>query len=374
MRDDEFYYNTYITLLLRTEVKDYDSQNPVAFKEDLGLRLLLWTACCGQLRVVELLIEIGVNLDGRDKDGYTALHKAVQHSRLLVVRALLNAGASADCKYNDESTPLFFAAANGDEKMIRCLLKAGAGINERYYWNPTPLHLAVGSDRYPAIELLLAAGSDPNASDNYGDTPIFSARSEAAVKMLITWGGRVDVRNKRNQTPLHDAIRFLNLALSSAMLDAGADPNASDIDGKTPLHFAAKRGDAEKVKLLLQNKSNPYILDNKGNTPLHVAASRGHVSVFKRLMDSGEDLSLNLHLFYNYYHQASLPILAAFASPSNNERTKREMFKVWWSRRPLANDMGAPGFLISDIDQLCFDELRNLLWNWRLYIQEHYLV
>ena len=50
------------------------------------------------------------------------------------------------------------------------------------------------------------------------------------------------------------------------LLNAGADPNAQDVDGATSLYHA--RRDAEVVALLLQHKAAPNIKNNKGQTQL----------------------------------------------------------------------------------------------------------
>src|SRR5277367_1200747 len=68
-------YNNIRTEDLRNEIRQYDSQNRTAFLNDFGGRLLLWAARNGQLRIVEILIEIGVDVDSVvDRDGCTSLH------------------------------------------------------------------------------------------------------------------------------------------------------------------------------------------------------------------------------------------------------------------------------------------------------------
>ena len=51
-------------------------------------------------------------------------------------------------------------------------------------------------------------------------------------------------------TPLHDAAVKGHAAAVSALLVAGADPNARASNGATPLHIAAKLGHAAIVSAL----------------------------------------------------------------------------------------------------------------------------
>ena len=63
----------------------------------------------------------------------------------------------------------------------------------------TPLHSAAGTGDTAALTALLDAGADPDALDSLGA-----------------------------YTPLHYAARYGHAAAISALLDAGADPNACD--------------------------------------------------------------------------------------------------------------------------------------------------
>ena len=58
-------------------------------------------------------------------------------------------------------------------------------------------------------------------------------------------------------TPLHDAAKAGNAAAISALLAAGADPNAKDKNGETPLHTAASRGHTAAISALLAAGADP---------------------------------------------------------------------------------------------------------------------
>ena len=97
------------------------------------------------------------------------------------------------------------------------------------------------------------------------------------AELLLEHGGRVDVRDGRQQTVLHqtidrrgessfEAVRFL--------LERGADVNAQRDDLWTPLHLAANMGDLSVARMLLEHKADANSRNDAGQTPLHVLSTR----------------------------------------------------------------------------------------------------
>ena len=76
------------------------------------------------------------------------------------------------------------------------------------------------------------------------------------------------------------------------LLDAGADPGATDTGGQTPLHLAAAANTVRPiVAALLAAGADPDARDNSGRTPLHLAAAhRSKPPALEALMDAGADL------------------------------------------------------------------------------------
>ena len=77
--------------------------------------------------------------------------------------------------------------------------------------------------------------------------------------------------------------RKITAAELQAMIDAGADVNATDYKGETPLHEAARYGNAEVIAVLLKAGADVNARDGDGNDPLDFARKHSHTKVISIL-------------------------------------------------------------------------------------------
>jgi len=175
---------------LKKELVACESEDRNEFSANLGKRLVLWAAECGHLRIVELLIQIGVDVDVTNQYGETPLHLSVKRSEFLVVRQLLESNASVTVPDDSSTTPLHCAAEVGDKKVMESLIRAGAVLNVRDECESTPLDKAVLHDNHDAIEQLLAALFKPNNEEAERNTLLIMAGSGTAPWLT----GRADRR------------------------------------------------------------------------------------------------------------------------------------------------------------------------------------
>ena len=219
---------------LRQELRAFSSQDQASFRRHLGPRILSWAAECGQVRIVDLLIEIGIEVDAKNRFGETPLHLSVQRSHFLVVRSLLNAGASISARGEWGSTPLHFAAEIGDEKVVASLLRAGAAPNACDDDLTTPLHRTVVRDKRGAIKRLLAAGSNTTAENEERRRALPLARSMWATNILIAAAGVTepgrDLTEARFRYPFEDIRQGAGLFPH----EAGVNLSVATVDGTKP--------------------------------------------------------------------------------------------------------------------------------------------
>lgn len=105
-----------------------------------------------------------------------------------------------------------------------------------------PIWEAAGRGKYEIVEEKLAAGVNVNEPDTFfGETALHRAAKAGdldMVRLLLTYGARVDVTDQYGETPLHFAIRGHNPDVIRLLLEQGADPDWEDIFGRTPAHCA----------------------------------------------------------------------------------------------------------------------------------------
>ncbi|XP_054722589.1 E3 ubiquitin-protein ligase mib1-like [Uloborus diversus] len=95
------------------------------------------------------------------------------------------------------------------------------------------------------------------------------------------------------RTALHRAAKSGDAGRIRALLDAGWNTRARDVNGQTPLHLALSCRKEAAAELLVNADSITDVVDNnQRRTPLHCAAESGFVNVMRILLAAGADASV----------------------------------------------------------------------------------
>jgi ankyrin repeat protein len=125
--------------------------------------------------------------------GETKLGEA-ESAALAKVRDFLDGGGDVNAKDKDGQTELHKAALKGYKSVAEVLLERGADVNATDAKGRTPLHRAVEKTYTVAVaELLLARKADVDAKDKDGHTPLSWAtkcRCQKAVELLAAKSGQ----------------------------------------------------------------------------------------------------------------------------------------------------------------------------------------
>ena len=105
-----------------------------------------------------LLVDIGVDVDPRDKRGWTPLLYASRFGHLDIARLLVDNGADVNAKLQDHFSALHLASGNGHFEIVQLLLERGANVDVRNDQGRTPSDLALRRGDLGIVRVLSQAG------------------------------------------------------------------------------------------------------------------------------------------------------------------------------------------------------------------------
>jgi ankyrin repeat protein len=201
-------------------------------------------------------------------------------------RAWLGEGGRSDGCLKNGETVLFRLCQEGQEAAVTLLLEHGASADARNQpgtnGGATPLHACAALGRKSLAELLLKHGASPNQRDDLGRTPIFVARDDQVLRLLLESGGnpRIAARDSGN-TPLHSAAFHGQLHCAQLLFIFGADANAKSKNGFTCLHVAAHSGHIRLVELCLAKGASINAASKNGLLPWQCATDPAIVELLR---------------------------------------------------------------------------------------------
>ena len=192
----------------------------VAATKGAGGTLLMKAAHAGHLAAVELLLEHGAAVDGHARDetyNTTALMMACAAGHDEVVAALCAAGCDVCLLDMEGRSALLHAARRGHRRACELLLASDAAlapemIGQADETGLTPLAAAAVNNHLGAVNLLLAEGAGLERADEVGRTALMGASFKGLDEIVV------------------------------ALLDAGADTRAEDVDGLDAAAWAEEGG------------------------------------------------------------------------------------------------------------------------------------
>ncbi|KAH8434584.1 ankyrin repeat domain-containing protein [Aspergillus melleus] len=213
------------------------------------------------------------------------------------IRPLLEQGANPN-KLHKGYTALHLATTSGSISRMQVLLEYGAqGSVRTQPHGETALHLATFSFDLDKMKLLTST-TDINAQNAGGDTAlhlvITRGHSLEALKSLLGHRASANIRGRLGRTPLVYALYLCQQRVAEVLLEAGADPNIADSQGRAALHYtaASDRFSCGFIRDLIKGGADVNQVDNNLKTPLHEAVKTGKGDVIRALVDAGADTKL----------------------------------------------------------------------------------
>ncbi len=284
--------------------------------------LLHTAAHRGQLPVVDLLLERGLDVNSRENgDNTVAMHWAAAAGHLDVVQRLADAGGDVVGHGDDHELEIigwatcwegcdddahraivdvlvgrgaqhhiFSAIAVGLADEVRRIVAADpAALHTPMSRNEDfqrPLHFAVRKNRAEMVSLLLELGADPAVTDGSG-APAAAYAADPGVDRRV-----IETLARSGPVDLFIALSLGDEARAARLVEENPAILARDAATAGVLHLTAKRGDASAVRWLLAHGAEPNTRWSHWGgvvTPLHFAAMKGHADVVRELLDAGAD-------------------------------------------------------------------------------------
>ena len=222
----------------------------------------------GQLDVVYLLLNYGVDFNALDFTGGTSLFCAAQEGLTDIAEILLMDGSDINHQDRDGWIPLFHALTKSKWEVADLLLDHDSNLGLKSDFGETALHVVVRYPKWPIPEEILKRiiedGVDKEACTDDGMTALSQAceSNVHAVKALVKAGCDL---NGDGQFILYQ-IAFASKDtqelrdMSGELIEAGADVDRANYNGITPLVAAIYGENTLMIKALLQANCNPDIV------------------------------------------------------------------------------------------------------------------
>lgn len=215
----------------------------------------------GHAEVIRELIRAGASI--RTSDALEALEGAVRNRKQDAAFALLTAGMKP--RGREGANLLVSAAEKGMVRVVKALLAAGVDPKQRNEFDEAALQVAKAGGHKEIVAVLEKARS-PQASPGLQLVEAAEEGDVRTVHRLILEGVDIESRDAKGATALIRASANGHLAAMSALLKAGANPNAAtrtvkrdskqlfhhmELTSETPLSCAVSARCLRAVEMLL---------------------------------------------------------------------------------------------------------------------------
>jgi len=159
-----------ISFLNRVDSETINTYNYIKLYGSRGSLVL--AAQQNQLQIVKVLGEHGVNIDGTDRRGYTALMEAAQNGWKEMIQLLLDFSANPNVGGDWRNTALMWASNNGHLEIVELLIQNFAEVDLTTQFGYTALMYAVRGGHFEIVKKLLENGAKSRRTNIHGNSAL----------------------------------------------------------------------------------------------------------------------------------------------------------------------------------------------------------
>lgn len=286
-------------------------------EEKLNFHEMLFDAIADNDTIIlNFLIDLKIPIDIIGENNSTPLMHSIKSNSNDIFDLLISNKADVNFKNKTGETPLMIACAAGDLETVKILIKKGANQNIKNSKNEIAFNYAENKGYSEITNYLLSISNtisktddidEPANSKNYrnGNLSLNEILQEnlangnlnagfelfqsiendklavasILVKQKLTG---VNIKDKKSNTPLHQAVKFNNKTVTELLINNDADFNSVNNNGETPLHIACFNGNIDLVTLLIE-KTDHTTKNSNNKTALDIAKEKGNKEIIKTI-------------------------------------------------------------------------------------------
>ncbi|OQN97394.1 hypothetical protein B0A48_16553 [Cryoendolithus antarcticus] len=259
--------------------------------ESVSARSYLLAAEAGNVKLVEELLDQGVDVDSRFAEGHSALLLATARLDAPLIKLLLDRGADPLIDSDSLPTPLSIAVALGDHLTLPCMVAVLARRASHPAWRDNKgnsvLHLLMGA---------------------WGSEDDWHTNSRTLTDRGVSLKAGTDATDRRRLTDAQvDAARKMFLESLCLLLDSGADLNLRNASGDVPLGVLLREAGGryygiEVTQLLIDCGTHLDVQNSAGDSLLSSGLCKipvgwdfeARVANFKLLLARGASASMQI--------------------------------------------------------------------------------
>ena len=210
---------------------------------------------------------------------------------------LLNFVDESDPKVQQQASrfkAILDLTSSSDPRVFHCIkhIANSRRLNLKY----SPLTLAIRCEYMKYATALIKSGFSVHGAEGESFTPLHVATQGTSLNLfneILARGADVDTQTHPNrETPLHIAMQKNFFHYTKILLDAGANPNIRDANGRTPLYWAVEKNNIVLARFLMEGyNADPNIRDVfiESTTLLEASIRNKTVDMTILLLKNGAD-------------------------------------------------------------------------------------